>query len=527
MTAPAPISPDARALVIESLRAGCDLATATRAARVPLPAWEAAIAESPELAAEATAAITAAREDAAAARAEIERAAAWERAKQASAEREREEAERRAAAAITKPRARAATGKAAITSADTPAHDPERAARIRSEAAALAPGGFGRFLWIDWKAVEAGFPPTSAWWRASLNGFYGSGKRWGYWMVGRGGSKSTTLIRVASADALLTPRIIPTGERWELPIVSVGPEDANRRIRSAEALYQRALGLVDTKAALSPRAHIDTEDLDGNDIRVASVAGTVGNLSGLNLIGLLFDEAAKLLDAAKNANPLSEIIASCTSAFRGRPDMRAIVCSSAWEDTGAHYDAIKHGDTETNYIARLGAEFLPAALEGLEAVAQWEEAGDTAHLRAPDHEAARIIRAHARSLTADSPAIPTWIANEMYGATPALAAIATRIEVQALPPKMLGSLPRAAVWLREIASVPMPAGDSGADHSDQCALAAAMSERLTAHLRGAPRHARPGQSAPHPYAAPGDARYAGPPPRQHRARTTWRDRRVM
>lgn len=492
------MTPDALALIIESLRAGVLLPAALKAARVRADAFADALAADDDVRAQVTA-----------------------------AERE---GLAHASAVVRAPPIPAGffasgTGPKREVVATVAPDDPDaKWARVRSEADALAPGPFGRFLWIDEKCIEHGLTPTSPWWLYWLERFYASGKRWGVWMVGRGGSKSTTLERVASADSLLTYRVVPPGQRWEYPFVSVGPEDANRRIRGIEAIYTIAVGL-DVKAAMSPRPHIDMKDANECDIRLASVAGTIGNLSGLNAIGLIIDEAAKLHDKGTNANPLSEIIASSASAFRSRPDIRAICCSSAWFRSGAHYELIEQGDTETNFVARIGAPFLGAALEGLEAVALWEERGDPAHMRAPDPAAAKAIREHAATLTAESPNVPTWVANPMYGATPSLAAIATRIEVQALPAKMLGNLPRHVVWLREIASVPIAADeDGGVDFTAQCHLSADMSERMMQRRGGAPADPNRGRAVQsHPLAPPGDARYAGPkqpPSRRPRRRVT-------
>lgn len=515
-----PISPDTAALVLESLRAGVDLPRALRGARVTATAWADALAADPALDTAAQAALAEARADADRAQREAWAALAAESAAREAAERAEERSRVK-----QKEHPRGRTRTKANASSDPEA--PRSVDGIAAAALAIDPGPLGWFLAIDAACVTAGFSPTSEWWRESIARFYASGKRWGIWQVGRGGAKSTTLERLAASDALGSTRVIPPGQRWEYPFVSVGPEDANRRIRGIEAIYKRALGL-DVSAALSPRPHIDMQDASENDIKLASVAGTIGNLSGLNAIGLIVDEAAKLHDKTENANPLSELIASVIGAFRSRPGIRAILCSSSWARSGAFWQLVEQGDTETNYVARLGARFLPAALAGLEAVAQWEEIGDAARMRPPDPLAAYEIRAHAKSLTAESPAIPTWIANEMFGPDPATAAVATRREVQALPASVLGNLPRHRVWLREIASVPMDVDADGTDYSEQCRIAAAITEYLNAGIvKLIPRYVAQRQVAAHPLAGPGDARYAGPERGPNMQRERWFQRTVM
>ncbi len=79
---------------------------------------------------------------------------------------------------------------------------------------------------------------------------------------------------------------------------------------------------------------------------------------------------------------------------------------------------------------------------GLIDVAQWED-------RHGDATAAQQIRAHATKLTADSPAIPTWLGN------PTISAVASREEIEAMPREALGGISRVTYWLRENVSVPL------------------------------------------------------------------------
>ena len=73
------------------------------------------------------------------------------------------------------------------------------------------------------------------------------------------------------------------------------------------------------------------------------------------------------------------------------------------------------------------------------------------------------IRTIAEALTEQSSAIPTWVGN------PTIGAVASREEVDGLPPTMLGRLSRADYWLRENASVHLPAaimdGEATADQT--------------------------------------------------------------
>ncbi len=362
---------------------------------------------------------------------------------------------------------------------------------IAREAAQLAPGPFGFFLWLEKRLVAAGFPAVSPWWLATLRRFYASGKRWLVVMAGRGAGKSTLLTRVAVAEALFQPRTTPPGETWVWPFVSVATADARRRIMQIQAI----LGAIGITVRVSyPQGHptIDTAvrrnekgkeegfaftDLRGNPIAFVAFASTIAALSGPTSIGGTVDEEAKL--RGEGANPSAEVIATLLQTFRARPGIRGIRCSSAWVTAGSHYDAVNAGDTAANHVARIGADFLPAVVSGLEAVARWEEE------RAEGEEAERI-RAHARSLTAESTNVPTWLGNPTLGNPAAVpwegAALASRLEVEALPREALDGLTRAAFWLRENASVPVRVGAAADD-----ALAAAA-------VRVAPPPARPALS---------------------------------
>jgi len=444
----------------------------------------------------------------------------------------------------SKPRGWAAEDKAALVAAsareeqeraETPRPINGRREAFLIESAAYAPGPYGRFLWLDDRCTRAGLTPTSAWWRWATKDFFDSGKRWWYLEVGRGGAKSTTLERLAGALSMGEERAVPDGQVWEYLFVSVGIDDANRRIRGLQAVNARGFGMADgpdvpdhlkQRIAYSPRGHIDLRDMCGNEIRLSSIAGTIGAVSGPNSIGIVIDEAAKLRDKAVNANPLREIIASVISTTRARPDIYMIVCSSPWSTSGSHFDAIhgpEGGDNDVRHVARIGAAFVDDARIGLEAVASWEERGDVT--RKPNHEAARAIRAHMATLTATSPSVPTWVAlPDLYGVTPADRAIRLRREVEALPPETTGGIPKHMVWLREIASVPLDV-DGGPDYTEQCLLAADITARLGERF-GTRKPAPSGQVMKVPGARPGDARYAGPA-RQGLGGMSWRKRGVL
>jgi hypothetical protein len=315
--------------------------------------------------------------------------------------------------------------------------------RFRREAAQRGPGIYGCVLRLDETLIAHGFHALSPWWRAKLREWEASGKPWGVFMVGRGGAKSVSLVRLAVALGLFSQRTIPPGQQWICPFISVSSGDASRRIREIASILQ-AIGIAAEPTGPTTARQIEVNDARGQPIAFVSMAGTIANVSGPNTCLAMLDEEAKMRDRVTNANPASEIIASLAQTSRGRPEFRAIRCSSAWTDLGSHAQAIAEGDTAEVFVARIGAEFLSIVTAGLEDVAQWEsDRGDVA--------AAERIRKHAAGLTAQSPCVPTWLGN------PSISALASRRLAEVVPPGSLEAPSRAEYWLRENASVAMPA----------------------------------------------------------------------
>jgi len=322
----------------------------------------------------------------------------------------------------------------------------------------FGPGLSGLYRWQDARLVEAGFPPTSPYWLWSLDGFFSAveqeQKRWGVWLAGRGMGKSTTLTRVAALGGVWLPRKIPPRQRWLWPFISVRPTDADRRIEEIQGIIEEAYGITVEKGA--PRSIPTLTLLDAGSMPIAynSLASTIGNVKGPSCTGMILDEEAAM--RVGGANPSGEIIASVVAAFRARDDIFAIRCSSAWETKGSHWNAVKKGSTEINYVATLGP-FLRAAVAGFLDAATWEEdRGDRA--------AAAEIRRVAAELRADSAGIPTFVGHE------AITAIKSRRDIEALDEETLAEmyhgLTKVKAWLREYGSVPM-SPDIGAALSDE------------------------------------------------------------
>lgn len=420
-------------MILDSLRAGVELPKACRAARTTVAAFRAAVDADDDL------------------------SEAYESAMAESHARE---------AVVPVPKSEPATDKDGAIDL----------ARVSREASSLAPGPFGYLLWLDARLAASGFPPLSPWWRAELGRFYTSGRRWGVYCVGRGGGKSTSLVRVAAAESIFGERSVPPGQRWIWPFISVGTADATRRIAEMLAILS-ALGIVPERVTRAGSPTIEMPDARGNSIAFVSLASTIAAVSGPSATGATIDEESKLRDKRTNANPSTEILASLLQTFRARPGIRAIRCSSAWTTLGSHAQSIAEGDTSANHIGRLGDDFAHVAVQGLLDVAAWEVAHGNA-------AGAARIRAHAATISGRSTAIPTWVAN------PTITAVASREEVEAIPAEALGGLPRDVVWLRENASVsvdPAAVGRSATTSADDLRAIIDGNARAGAKARGLER----------------------------------------
>ena len=319
--------------------------------------------------------------------------------------------------------------------------------RIADEAKELGEGRFGCFLWLNEKCAAYGMHKISDWWKFMLGDFYASGKRCAIVRAGRGSGKSTSLVRMASSEAIFTDRVVPPGQNWVWPFVSVNATDAGRRIPEIVAILN-CLGIEHKLHRAVGKQSVDMLDKNGQQVSFLSLACNISALSGPTAIGGTIDEEAKLLDKATNANPATEVLASMIQTFRGQ-DVRMVRCSSAWDTTGSHALAVKEGDNSQNFVARIGERFLPVVIDGLRDVASYlSQSGK-------DSDAKKILD-YAITVTADSPNVPTWLAN------PTRNAVGCYKDNEALPqdPKER-KVDLVDIFLRENASLPMTAGSAG------------------------------------------------------------------
>lgn len=338
---------------------------------------------------------------------------------------------------------------------------------IRNEAAEMAPGPFGWVLWQENRLARSGhnFPALSPFVLCAIDCFFMSGKRWFLLMAGRGFCKSTLTARLATAIGFAVDRRAAPGPAWVCPLVSVLPVDADRRLEDIQQILLHAY-LQEVKIATG-KSMIAGKDAGGNPIAWVASASTIGNVSGPSSFAALVDEEEKILHGRAGG-----IVGSLAYTFRSRPHVYGFRVSSAMTVDGTLARACAKGNGPgsplTNHVTTLGP-FLGEAVDGLLAVAAWEDGRG-------QHDAATAIRKYVETLTPDSWQIPTWLGHPSIGRPtddapwgPGDAAIATRIEAEAMDERNLDGLAPWRYWLRECASAPT-GGEEMADDSDWAIL---------------------------------------------------------
>jgi len=328
-------------------------------------------------------------------------------------------------------------------------------ARIREEAAKLAPGMFGLLLYVDGiLAARPGAYALSPYDRWSLGEWYASGKPVYLARKGRGAGKSMMQIKVVVVECIFGEREVPPGETWIWPFLSFDMSESNLKVGPIEHALA-ALGYGHSDLVLHKRkdgrSTIGFEDDRGQPVEVRVYPNTVTAMSGPTLAGATNDEEAKWrADKDKGLNSAEDVLDAMAGAFRGDARLKKHMrISSAYQTRGPHYDDIEAGDTELHYIAKLGP-FVSDAVDGFELVAsRLATDGRT--------EDAATIRAHARTLTPDSPDVPSWVPNpthDVWGG-------------------FLRARKKVKTWLRENGSVSTDEGDDDGAFFDPLLLSAA------------------------------------------------------
>lgn len=316
----------------------------------------------------------------------------------------------------------------------------------------------GRLRAIDEVLAAAGFHEMSPWWDQTFELFYASGKMQFTCRDGRRGGKSSDSSRAVVSECVGVERHLPPGEAGVCPIISWSQYEANKRLDTIEAIL-KALGMraVDKRPEEFGTYQRTTElgrklirslDIARNTIEFAIYPATIAGVSGFTAICAMCDEVAKWRDDKTGANPASVVFESLRPCFATQPDAHMFVISSSFSTIDAHHDAIEAGDTDIQFLARLGETAAVNDREQrLRAVDMFEQQALRLGFEGKPSDAAvalsraKALRESIDTVNARSPNVPTWASN------PSLS-----IE------RTLLLEPDFEVWLREYASVPTGSG---------------------------------------------------------------------
>lgn len=204
---------------------------------------------------------------------------------------------------------------------------------------------FEEFTKMDRKLVSCGFPPTSPWWRETLERFYGSMRRQLVLRVGRRGGKSSTLARVGVLEAVVGDHNIPPGDIGIVAAISVSRDEAAKRLRTIEAIL-RALDI-----GYRPLREGQGFELVDRSIGFQVFTASIAGVSGPTVICAIGDEVAKWKDAESGANPAREVLASLRPTMATQPRAKLFLSSSPLGCLDAHATAFDLGDTAGQMVA--------------------------------------------------------------------------------------------------------------------------------------------------------------------------------
>lgn len=203
-----------------------------------------------------------------------------------------------------------------------------------------------QLLELDERLRAAGWPGLSAFWKRTLQRFFGSKARRLVLRVGRRGGKSLTMCKLALLIALCGEwtAALPPGELGVLAFLSVDKEEAASRLRTITAMLD-ALG--------EPYARRGDEvELERRPALFRVLTATVAGVVGRTCISVFADEVSRWKDAETGANPAREIIASVAPSMATIREARLFLVSSPWSETDFHAQEFERGDTEHQQVAQ-------------------------------------------------------------------------------------------------------------------------------------------------------------------------------
>lgn len=394
------ITPYQRAMILESLGAGCSLDVAANAAKTTVAACRKLAAVDAAWAAEMAGASVPATVRPA--------AATWEDLMALSAQQE-EPVKVAPSYVPHDPTTGEVYEPPAIDDDDDPELD-----RLRDIAASYGPGPFGYLQMVNARCEVAKLHPMDPWWVGHFRKFYASGKMIDVGRIGLRGGKSTNVCRALVADVLYTRRKLEPNHIGVCPIMSAGMTEASDRIDTIMEVL-RACGQQDVSGgrAAPERGQfrktkgeggekIELFDSQGHNVEFRVYPASTHGAVGFTGIAGFCDEVDVWLNKANGANPASEILDLLLYRFTTQPNAHVYIFSATYgKVNSAHLKWVAEGDTPLQYIARLGSKGAQKDYEArLRLVAQ---AGPDPRL---------LVAADPKS-----PNIPCWVTSPIVSAS--------------------------------------------------------------------------------------------------------------
>lgn len=201
---------------------------------------------------------------------------------------------------------------------------------------------YASLIELDEKLARTGIHSISPWWRSQCERFYKNDTtlRWPA-RVGRGGAKSTAIVKVGLNETLNSTWNVPPGEMHYFAIVSENKDEAHNRLILLDDCLTK-LGI--------------THKWSGSRISIPSLrlgfrvlAKRIGAVSGFRAIGYAADEVAKWSE--EGVDPSDEIITSLEAMTVTHSRARGLIFSSPMGKIGLHYERVEAGDTENQIVS--------------------------------------------------------------------------------------------------------------------------------------------------------------------------------
>lgn len=249
-----------------------------------------------------------------------------------------------------------------------------------AEAAAIAPGLTGQLAWVNQRLVAAGKHSFDAVWEENFREFFESGKQELICCGGLRSAKTSSALRAILPIALFQRHNLEPGETGLFPVISSRLDLSTLALgdieqtclacgiapaRNGDERQPAPGGLGGTYLMTRTSAgggNIDIVSPWGYTVKVRCMAAKFGSAVAYSSVGSFLDEV-DIWCGSTGANPASEILRGLRQrSTTTRATARTIIASSYYPDRekqrgepGAFRGLVEQGDTEIQYVAKLGA----------------------------------------------------------------------------------------------------------------------------------------------------------------------------